>query len=214
MGKSKWAPVLTGIISLAVVCFLFKFNKGYHSYDAYMVTNVAALMWLPLVFLFFAMRHEPAAYGFTLRDFRTGMTLSGISFVLLLPLLVIASRWSQFQSYYPIYKQAEFSLAAFGYFELTYGMYLFCWEFFFRGFMLFGLQRLMGWWTIIPQALAFGIMHAGKPGPEFLASFGAGLILGIIALRAKSFVPCFALHWAAALTFDILIILAKRGVLF
>jgi membrane protease YdiL (CAAX protease family) len=49
-------------------------------------------------------------------------------------------------------------------------------------------------------------MHYGKPHIEMIVSFPAGLILGLLALRAKSFLPCFVLHFAAALTFDILVI--------
>jgi len=36
------------------------------------------------------------------------------------------------------------------------------------------------------------------------------VILGIMALNAKSFIPCFVLHWAASLTFDILVIAGRR----
>ncbi|MHB1458166.1 MAG: CPBP family glutamic-type intramembrane protease, partial [Armatimonadota bacterium] len=143
-----------------------------------------------------------------------GYRLVGILFLIALPFYIVASQLPSFQQYYPIQKQAIYDWHFFAYYELTYGMYLFCWEFFFRGFMLFGISRSIGWFAIIPQAIAFGMMHIGKPVPEVFASFAAGLALGIIALRYKSFIPCFALHWASALTFDLLVILSKRGILF
>ena len=34
----------------------------------------------------------------------------------------------------------------------------------------------------------------------------AGVVLGIIALNAKSFVPGFALHWLASIGFDLLVV--------
>lgn len=214
MNKGRLVPILVLIVGGAIVGTLYSFNKGYHGYEEWLVTNVAALLWLPLMLILIALRQEPSGFGFTLGDLRYGYRLAGLLFALLIPLLVIAARRPDFQSYYPIQKQAARDLHYFAYFELTYGMYLFCWEFFFRGFLLFGLFRMFGVWSVFMQAAAFGIMHIGKPAPEVAASFGAGVILGFVALRAKSFVPGFALHWAAAVTFDVLIILGKRGIPF
>jgi membrane protease YdiL (CAAX protease family) len=92
----------------------------------------------------------------------------------------------------------------------VYGLYLFCWEFFFRGFLLFGLSRSLGpWVAVFAQMIAFGVMHHGKP--EFLGSFVSGAALGILALRSKSFMPCFVLHWTISILFDVLAIMAKTG---
>lgn len=64
------------------------------------------------------------------------------------------------------------------------------------------------------QALLFGIMHIGKPLQEVFGSFIAGIILGVLALRSRSFLPCFWLHWARSATFDLLVIRARPGGLF
>jgi len=55
---------------------------------------------------------------------------------------------------------------------------------------------------------AFGVMHYSEAGPEVVASLPQALVLGLVALRAKSFFPCFLIHWAAAVTFDVLVITA------
>ncbi|MBM3494419.1 MAG: CPBP family intramembrane metalloprotease, partial [Armatimonadetes bacterium] len=52
------------------------------------------------------------------------------------------------------------------------------------------------------------------PTPEIVGSFAAGLILGVLALRGRSFMPCFALHWACAATFDLMVIRATPGGIF
>ncbi len=214
MSKRKFAfPAL--IVSILILTALFYFNKSNVSYDEYIVVNIACLLWIPLIYILFIEKDSVSDYGMSsVADGWMGYKLSAILFVCALPLYIIGSQMQVFQNYYPIQKQAAYDWIYFGYFELTYGMYLFCWEFFFRGFMLFSMSRTIGWFAIIPQAIAFGIMHIGKPMPEILASFGAGIILGIVAMRAKSFLPCFILHWASAFTFDVLIILSKRGVLF
>ena len=95
------------------------------------------------------------------------------------------------------------------YAEASYGLYLFCWEFFFRGYLLFGLLRSIGWAAVIVQAIAFGLLHLGKPTSEVAASFGAGIVLGILALNAKSFAPCFLLHWASSVAFDLLVVAGR-----
>jgi len=142
-------------------------------------------------------------------------------------MLFYVSHWKGYQDYYPLFKwYPEFTRAFVNYPEInpftsqstwmlmlfaeaSYGMYMFCWEFFFRGYILFGLQRSIGWWAILIQAIFFMLLHIGKPVTEVIGSFGAGVILGIIALNAKSFVPGFVLHWLISITLDVLVVTAK-----
>ncbi|MHB1000540.1 MAG: CPBP family glutamic-type intramembrane protease [Armatimonadota bacterium] len=214
MGKSKWISVPVALIGLAILAVLYVYNTRFESYEKYLVGNIGCLLWLPVVFILLFANQELSDYGFKPVSGINGYKLVIILFLLALPVYIIAARMPGFQAYYPIQKQAAYDLGYFGYYELSYGMYLFCWEFFFRGFLLFGLARSIGWWSVFVQAAAFGIMHIGKPGPEIAASFAAGILLGFIAFRSKSFIPCFVLHWASALTFDILVIMAKKGLLF
>lgn len=207
--RNRWMSLLVGIVGAAILVGLFRFNQTNTTYEEYLVTNVTALFFLPILLIMLVGREEPSDFGFTLGDARRGFWLAAILFVGIMPLLIIASKMSEFQAYYPIQKWATRSVRDLGYFELSYGMYLFCWEFFFRGFLLFGLYRTIGWPSVFAQAIVFGIMHYGKPMPEMVASFGAGIVLGLLALRAKSFVPGFILHWMVAVTFDLLVILAS-----
>lgn len=210
MGKNRWVSMLVALVGAAILYWLFSFNKLPHTYERYLITNLVGLFFLPML-LILVFKQEPSGFGFYTGR---GYKLAGLLFLGVLPVLIFAATLKDFQAYYPIQKQAAHSLSYFIYFELSYGLYLFCWEFFFRGFLLFGLTRLIGSWSVLVQAAAFGIMHIGKPPAEVAASFAAGVILGIVALRVKSFVPCFVLHWASAFTFDVLIIMAGRGLLF
>ncbi len=215
--------IVVAIVGSGVVTWLYSFNRSAVSYNQYIVGNLMGLFWVPILSILFIFREEPAHFGLALGGFRRLWLVLVLLLAGLATLMVPASRWEVFQDYYPIFRrfQPEFGkvfasypktnpwvsapwLMAFA--ELSYGMYLFCWEFFFRGYLLLGLSRAIGWWAIVIQAAAFSLLHLGKPVPEFVGSFGAGVILGWIALRAKSFVPCFILHWAAALTFDALVV--------
>jgi membrane protease YdiL (CAAX protease family) len=103
------------------------------------------------------------------------------------------------------------------YYELTMGCYFFCWEFYFRGFLLFGLakSRFVGPWTaIILQTIPFVIMHwspvpgASKPPIEILGAALGGPLLGYLALRTRSFYYGFLIHWLMAMALDIAVFLS------
>ena len=215
MDKKRWVTALVAVVSLAVIYGLFNFNQTHRFGDEYYLINIAALFWLPMLLIFLVFREDPSNFGFATGDLKRGYREAAILFVIVLPLFFIAARMPDFQRYYPIDKSALLSIQDFIRFELVFGVYMFCWEFFFRGFMLFGLQRVIGSvGSVLVQAVAFGIMHIGKERPEVIASFGAGIILGILALRAKSFFPCFILHWVCSFTFDILVIMGIHKMLF
>ncbi len=214
MARDKFTSAVTAVIGASVIAVLYWYNKQSPIDEKYLVTNIGALFWIPIMTIMLFLRQEPASFGFTSGDFGRGIRYSVVLFVAVLPILLIASRMHQFQAYYPLQPRVAYDPTYFGYFELAYGMYLFCWEFFFRGFLLFGLSRTIGFWAVFVQAATFGIMHIGKPTPEVAASFFTGIILGVVALRSRSFLPCFLVHWASAVTFDVLIIMAKKGSLF
>lgn len=226
MVSKRFEAIVVALVGSAVVAALFVFNQRACYYNQYLVGNLIGLFWVPMLSIFFVLRGEASKYGLTLESSGRIWPVVAVLFIGLLVLMVPASRWSAFQEYYPLFRRyPEFRSSVFGrypgvspwsaaplamaYAEASYGMYLFCWEFFFRGYLLFGLARSIGWVAVLVQAAAFAVLHYGKPGIEVAGSFGAGVVLGIIALNAKSFLPCFVLHWAAALSFDFLVTTAS-----
>jgi membrane protease YdiL (CAAX protease family) len=224
--RNRFVTIVVAVIGAAVVAALFLFNQRATYYNQYIVGNLIGLFWVPMLSILFIIREDPERFGWTLGSSKKVWIVTAVVFVGLAILMIPASKLRVFQDYYPLFRRyPEFSGSVFGqyprvspwdaaplamaYAEASYGMYLFCWEFFFRGYLLLGLSRSIGWAAVLVQAAAFGLLHYGKPGIEVIASFGAGVILGIIALNAKSFVPCFVLHWAAALSFDFLVIATR-----
>ena len=149
---------------------------------------------------------------------------------MLLP-LVYFSRKAVVQDYYlfgllrqpmdlvgPVFDGSRVNLRALLDYELGMGFYMFCWEFFFRGFLLFGLMktRLGAAGAVLVQAIPFALLHwswhahASKPSLEVLGSFVAAILLGILAVRTRSFLYGYLAHWAVSLTLD-LILLAEVG---
>lgn len=225
MGKNRFVTAVVTLLGAAIVYGLLRFNytpEWYENqYDRYLIVNMMALLWIPMCTVLLVFKADPTAFGFAPVTTRRVWGWVGLLFAGVLVLVFLVAGRPAFQNYYPIFKDFRGFEAAFAgypktnpftsapwqmvYAEASYGMYLFCWEFFFRGYMLFGLQKSLGAVAaVILQAIAFGLLHWGKP--EMIPSFAGGVILGILALNAKSFVPGFVLHWAAAISLDVLVV--------
>lgn len=216
------------VVGAAMVAGIWAFNGIWDYWDSFIVGNLVLLFFVPMLSIILV-GEEPAEMGFCIGDSRKVRLATLLLFAGVAVLMIFASRRPDYQSYYPIFRHfghfpmldrfchaqfyvpfVESDIKALLYGWITYGMYMFCWEFFFRGYLLFGLFRTIGWPAVIVQAIIFGILHLGKPTSEVALSFGAGIILGVLALRAKSFLPGFLLHWVAFITMDLLVIVQRH----
>ncbi len=164
---------------------------------------------LGIVWLFFAqtVRHVPYLrnqalnawnYGWNLRGWKTDLKLALLMTLAMLPIMAFASRDSSTRSFYANYFPPINQFGA-GAFLLSLVIWMFCWEWFFRGFLLFGIaqafpERVAPFVAIPLQAALFGWAHIGKPPLEMWASFAGGIILGIVAWRQKSWLSAFLTH--------------------
>ncbi|MGA9531597.1 MAG: CPBP family intramembrane glutamic endopeptidase [Anaerolineales bacterium] len=142
---------------------------------------------LAMILLF---RDRPSDYGFQIGNWRSGLAWAGGSFVIAVPLLYLAARSPSMVAYYGASQRplAEVIVVA--------GLDLIGWEFFFRGFLLFTLARLVGPNAILLQAVPFALAHLGKPQVETLTTVFGGAYFGWIGWRTRSFVYPFLLHYA------------------
>lgn len=224
---------LTGAI---IVTYLFMTNRDYKPMESYWFINTGLCLWAPLMAIFFFIRQDPSQFGMQRGDSKTGLKWSFIFWLGMAIVALIAYHIPDVRSYYehrlsntylngvgPVLYR-DFSSKHFNdyiikpqallYYELAMGFYMFCWEFFFRGFLLFGLQksRMGTWGAIVLQTIPFVLLHwspiqsASKPSPEILGSAIAGIVLGYFAIRTKSFLYGYLTHWAVSLTFDLIII--------
>ena len=212
--RDKWITTVTLLTGAGILKYLYGFNQHTFIGDEYLIVNVMWLMLVPALIIFFLFREEMSDFGF--RRAENGVNrISWVFIGLMVVPIIIAGRFPAFKSTYPLRFQASTDWSALLNWELLYGFYLFCWEFFFRGFLLFGLRRSLGDWAAIGiTSFGFGVMHIGKPVPEMISSFFGGAILGWLALRGKSFLPCFVIHWAIAILMDLVAIHGRPGGLF
>jgi membrane protease YdiL (CAAX protease family) len=84
-----------------------------------------------------------------------------------------------------------------------YLLYYIGFEYFFRGFILLGLEDRVG--PGAANALQAGIVtlaHLGKPPLELLAAYPASLLFGWMTLRTRSIWPAVAVHWTVGVALD------------
>ena len=230
-GGDGMTGAVTFLVGLLLAAYLFWTNPDPKAPESYWLINTALCLWVPLVVILLFLKSEPSQFGLTRGDRRLGLKWTLIAWVgmaLILAVVVsIPSLRTQFQSQYlygrlsqplsgvgPVFFMQHVNLKALVYYELGMGFYMFCWEFFFRGFLLFGLQKsfLKTWGAVIVQALIFALLHwsyiphASKPPVEVLSAIPGGIILGILALRTRSFVYGFLAHWAISLTLDLILL--------
>ncbi|MGB9721748.1 MAG: CPBP family intramembrane glutamic endopeptidase [bacterium] len=150
-------------------------------------------------------KNKPKDYGFAFGNFRIWIKDIIIIFCIMMPILLVAFKFTNFKNVYPLSYTARRGLNELLVYELTHLCYMFGWEFFYRGFMLFGLSKKIDYRiAILIQTIPFALLHYRKPPLEAYGSIIAGIFLGIIAIRGKSFLPCAILHFSIALIADIL----------
>ncbi len=188
----------------------FGLLQGQHWIFEWHVSTVVALFVIPAIVLIL-MRGAPGDFGLRWGIARIWGPYLALYFVVVAPVLLMASRIPSVQSYYPQYGQVRVEPRLWAPLILSYGCYFFAWEFFFRGFLLFALARRFGAYAIVFQTVPFCLMHLDKPQVEVWAAVVAGLALGLMAYRGKSFLPCAFLHWLCAMEVELLATFWRSG---
>ncbi len=123
---------------------------------------------------------------------------------LILPAVVAVSFTASFQQGYPFYGKTQRSWFDFLAWEAEYLSTFVAVEFFFRGYLLFGLRRYLGSLALFVSMVPYCLIHVLKPAPEAIGSIFAGLLLGTLALCTGSLWSGVLLHVSVALSMDVL----------
>jgi uncharacterized protein len=183
--------IVIAIATLAL--FLERHFLLWNDPERYFITLGVFLFLLPVASMIW-MKIPLQAYGFAWFKwpYRWDHTLVGA--VCLFGVVHIMDSFPQVQNFY-MEQMPERENFAYEFF-VALALFYFFGEFFFRGYLLFGLHKKFGEYAILLQAMPFMVFHFGKPSIETFLSFFFGLLMGHIALRTKSFIPCFIIHWA------------------
>ncbi len=161
---------------------------------------------IPALIVKFVFHESLKDYGVRWGDWKFGM----IAVAVLAPLFILAAYSSShlpaFVAEYPLNKEAGVSAAAFLVHAVAYLFFYVGWEFYFRGFMQFGLRQRFGDWnSILVQTALSCILHIGKPSGEIYSSILGALVWGILVFRTRSLLYALIIHWLLGISLDFFI---------
>jgi membrane protease YdiL (CAAX protease family) len=136
-------------------------------------------------------------WGFGLGDWRWWAPRTFGLLGVIVPFVILAGLlFPSLLAFYPDEPEAKKSFLGLVHVQAGRGVYMLTWEFFFRGFLTFGMARAAGDGAgLIVPAFPFFLLHKTKPEPEMASSFVGGIGLSWFCLRAGSFWPAVILHW-------------------
>ena len=152
-------------------------------------TDLIYYLLVPLAAGWLLFRDKPWDYGIRIGHWKSSLIMTLVSLAAMAPVLYAVSQMPEFRSYYGMQAIDWPKLL------LDNALYYFAWEFLFRGYMLFGLEKSIGKSAIFVQVIPFVLRHLGKPLLETLVCIPGGALLGYVAYRTRSFLPCFVIHF-------------------
>jgi membrane protease YdiL (CAAX protease family) len=182
---------LDGKITLLIISSVLLLTlQYYHRLTPWFALDLVVFCLIaPLIIILVFWRENPAGYGLRLGNWKLGLVFTVGGIALMTPILWVMARTQAFQAYY------SSSAMAWSWLALDNAAHLFSWEFFFRGFLLFGLARRYGDNAIWLQAIPFAIVHFGKPEAETFSTIFGGAAFGYVALKTDSMLYPFLIHW-------------------
>lgn len=195
----------------AMVPAAWSAHTGMVPYVYWGVASLVIRVVVPLALIATLFRGGPSDFGLRVRGQLPHMPVYIGLYLFMLPFLYWASGQSSFQATYPFYSGAGASWSVFLTYELFYALQFAGVEFFFRGFLLFPLYRVFGYHALLITAIPYVMIHFGKPMPETIGALVAGLVLGYLALRARSCLLGVGLHVGIAVTMDVLSLSRQAG---
>jgi membrane protease YdiL (CAAX protease family) len=186
-------------------------NYNYYEFAFWFVGDFISLFVIPFLIIKIILKEKIKNYGISIGDYKTGLKLTVIFLLIMIPIIWFVSSEPIFAATYPLLVNARDSWSIFFLYECGLLFYLFAWEFIWRGFMLFGLKEKFGYYAVIIQMIPFVILHDGKAPVEVFGAILGGIALGILAYRTKSIYYCVITHAGIMFSIDFISTLRYRA---
>jgi membrane protease YdiL (CAAX protease family) len=173
------------IAGVAALCLIL---MRYHPIGAWWLTNAVYFAAIPIVSIVLILRQNPLAFGLRAGDVRRGAFHAAVGCCASAAIVLVAARLPSISRFYG--REAVYLGSYIGQRIVIIASL----EFFFRGFLLFGLRRRLGGAAVVVQMMPFAIRHAGKPEAEALGCILSGLYLGYVSHRSNAVWPAFTIH--------------------
>ena len=135
---------------------------------------------IPLLVVLVAFRDRPSRYGLRVGDWRAGAAIAIGGCLAMTPVILAFARLPSFAAYYAPQGASVPDVV------LTTALEVIPAEFFFRGFLLFTLLRVIGPLAVVIATLPFTFVHLGKPEIETLSTLVGGFAYGWLDWRTGS----------------------------
>lgn len=158
---------------------------------------------IPVMIVKFVLKYDPLMFGFSTKDFFKHMRIYLGLYIFMIPLIYMAFLRPEFSTLYPFIPSVKQSLPDFLIWEAAYILQFFCLEFFFRGYILYTLEKHMNrWLAIAVMVVPYTMIHFHKPPLECIGAIFAGFVLGHLSLKYRTWLGGAVLHSLVAVTID------------
>jgi len=179
---------LIAVVSISTLVLILKYYYPLNI-DFPRATELIYYLLIPLAAGFLIFRDKPWDYGIRIGRWKSAVVLTLVCLAGMALILYGIGKMPEFRSYY------HRNAIDWPELLLNHALYMFAWEFLFRGYMLFGLEKSIGKNAIFVQVIPFVLLHLGKPFLETLACIPGGFVFGYVSYRTRSFLPCFVIHF-------------------
>ncbi|WP_452228557.1 CPBP family glutamic-type intramembrane protease [Lacinutrix sp. MEBiC02404] len=189
---------------------------------AFFYTKIAARAMRTIIFsfgiLFFYYlfeKYNTNFYGFSTKN--VSWKPYFLLLLIVIPFIGIASFQPSFLNQYPLIGNtgnAINKLHALAIYEPVYLLDFISIEWFFRGFLVLSMVKILGSKAILPMVALYVFFHIGKPTGEIIGSIFGGYLLGIISLHSRSIIGGIIIHMGVAFLMDLMAIIQKFDIYF
>ena len=182
-----------------------KTHFGLYPHLWWALWTIALFLVVPGILVRAVFREQLRDYGLSLAVKRHYWWLYLGLFAAVFPIVLYAASRPDFQAVYPFYRGAfQATAGAILVWEIAYLTQFFALEFFFRGFLVLGLGRIIGRASIWLAMIPYCMIHYHKPPLEAFAAIVAGVVLGEVAYRTRSIAGGVIVHIGVAATMELL----------
>lgn len=190
------------LVFLALAMLIIERNFLSSGFFEWILKQTVLLTVVPLLSLYF-FKISPGEVGLSLKSWRLSVKYAAAVLLLATPVMYYGATLESFRAYYPMWPPAGDSVKNFLFYQSMIAILMFNTEFLFRGYLLFSLEKELGRApALILHAIPYMLVHIGKPPLEVPYSFFVGLLFGYMALKTRSIMPSFLVHFLGSAGFE------------
>ncbi len=202
--KLSYITISIAVIDL-VILVVFK-NKGI------LPTVLVIFFIFSLVYAFILLKlyNQFGKFYLGLGRWKVWLPVVAVIFVFIVIGTAYFSANRDFLRVYPLYKYYVKSNGEIVFYELAFLLFMFSWEFLFRGFLIPVLREKTGLFLAIAiSTIIFSLAHYGKPEMEIYSSIFGGILLGYLTVYFKSVYPAVLSHFFLSFSMNMFVMLRK-----